>query len=121
MHTSGSLSASPTATTAAIAVATSHPLRRARRPACRHARTLAGAEALGEWADVWLPVHKAKVSASTYGTDAGRMNKWVLLGLKDVKLRDLTPVVVERFFAALKTDGGQSDGERHRVGKVLRK
>jgi len=72
----------------------------------------------GEWLDTWLPLHKAAVQASTYRTNSHRAIKHIRPALGHLKLKDLTPIVVESWLVKFREAMGQ--GEAHRCGKVLR-
>ena len=73
---------------------------------------------LSDWLDQWLPLHKSQVAPNTFRTNDARVRKHIRPGLGAVRLRDLTPIVVEGWLVQFRAEHGQ--GETHRVGKVLR-
>lgn len=53
------------------------------------------------WADQWLPIHAARVRASTYTTDAGAIRKWIVPTLGRRRLDALTPADVRALTTAI--------------------
>lgn len=73
---------------------------------------------LGEWLDIWLALYKSRVQPNTFRTNAGRVKKHIRPGLGHVKMKDLTPILVEHWLVKFQDEMGQ--GEAFRCGKVLR-
>ena len=79
-----------------------------------------GAGTVGEWVAMWLPLFKDRASPSNYRTDHQTSHAHITPRLGAVRLRDLTPLRVQQWFAAM-TGDEVSQGERHKAGRTLRK
>lgn len=88
----------------------------------RAARLLAGpasAGTVGDWLTRWLALHRSRVEPVTYKTDRQTAEKHLRPALGGLRLRGLTPLVVEAWLAGLAA-AGVSQNERHKAGKTLR-
>ncbi len=79
----------------------------------------ATAATLGDWLTTWLSVRKPEVAANTYRTESDTAERRVRPALGNVRLRDLTPLSVEKWFARM-AEEGVPQNERHKCGKLLR-
>lgn len=75
---------------------------------------------LGQWLDVWLPLHRTKWQPATVRGDRKLIDRWIRPRLASVKLRDMDALSVEKWLAGL-AEAGASRTTRHNAGKVLRK
>ena len=85
----------------------------------RASRLLAGAVTAGtvdDWLTRWLALHQSRVSAGTYRTDRQTTEKHLRPALGPLRLRAVTPLVIESWLAGLAV----TPGERHKAGKTLR-
>lgn len=73
---------------------------------------------LGEWLDIWLALYKSRVQPNTFRTNAGRVKKHIRPGLGHVKMKDLTPILVEHWLVKFQAELGP--GEAFKCGQVLR-
>ena len=80
---------------------------------------LASAGTLGDWLTRWLEFHETRTSAVTLRTDRQTAERHLRPGLGAIKLRSLSPLVIEGWLAKLAADG-VSPNERHKAGKTLR-
>lgn len=65
------------------------------------------------WADVWLPMHTARVRASTATTDAGALRKWIVPTIGAKRLDALTPGDVRAVRTAIVSAGLTTTTARH--------
>lgn len=75
-------------------------------------------DTLGAWLTEWLALHKVDAEHSTYHRDEYTVDRLVRPHLGAVKLRDLTPLRINRYLADLADR--HSDSERHRAATTLR-
>jgi integrase len=72
---------------------------------------------VADWLTSWLEIHKTRVGTSAYRLDSGTVARQIQPVLGSLKLRDLTPLVIERFLAGL---ADTSASNRHVTGRTLR-
>lgn len=74
---------------------------------------------VARWAEVWLPMHAAKVRPRTYSTDVGAVHKWIVPTLGHRKLADLTPADLRELTRAV-TDAGRKTTTALHAHRILR-
>lgn len=85
----------------------------------RDQRTPAAAGTLGQWLDTWLALVRPDRAPKTYANYLYRLRRWIRPRLGGVRLRDLTGLSISTMLAGMAAEGA-SDGERHRVGEMLK-
>lgn len=67
--------------------------------------TIAPGQTVKGWATVWLPVHEKAVRSSTFMTDRGNVNNWIIPQIGGVRLEDLTAAHMRKVGDAPKKAG----------------
>lgn len=70
-------------------------------------------ETVKTWAETWLPQHAKKVRPTTFTTDRGAVNKWIIPILGHRRLADLTPGDLRKLEAAIRDAGRSSTTALH--------
>jgi integrase len=83
-------------------------------------QTPSPAGTVNEWLDQWLELIKPDRAPKTYFDYLRRSRKWIRPYIGTEKLRDLTGLSISTMLAKMAADDDASNGERHRVGRVLR-
>lgn len=78
----------------------------------------ATATTLGDWLTTWLTIRKANKSANTYRTEYDTAERRVRPGVGHIQLRQLTPLVIERWLARLADE--TTHNERRKATKLLK-
>ena len=75
-------------------------------------------ETVKSWAETWLPRHAQKVRPTTFTTDRGTVNKWIIPTIGHRRLADLTPADLRRLRDTI-TDAGLSTTTALHAHKTL--
>jgi len=70
-------------------------------------------ETVKSWSLTWLPQHAKKVRPTTYTTDRGAVNKWIVPTLGHRRLSDLTPGDLRKLEATIRGAGRSSTTALH--------
>ncbi|VTT97576.1 integrase family protein : Integrase family protein OS=Thermoanaerobacterium saccharolyticum (strain DSM 8691 / JW/SL-YS485) GN=Tsac_1962 PE=4 SV=1: Phage_int_SAM_3: Phage_integrase [Gemmataceae bacterium] len=76
------------------------------------------ATTLGDWLTAWLAIRKADKSPNTHRTEKDTAERRLRPGLGHVELRQLTPLLVERWLARLTDE--TTHNERRKAAKLLK-
>lgn len=72
---------------------------------------------LGDWLDIWLPLHKSTAAATTYANDLDTVDRYIRPKFGPMKLRDLSRLAIRTWLSELTC----SASERHKAAAMLRK